>query len=70
MLKVLAVFHWLKFLITKKEPFITGKGIRHILINKKFDNKKAIQQLHYQPTPFKEALKQTIHFLKTQQHAK
>ncbi len=69
-LNVLSVFQWFKFLITKKEPFITSKGIRHIFINKKFDNKKAIRQLHYQPTSFKEALIQTIHFLKTQHHAR
>jgi nucleoside-diphosphate-sugar epimerase len=38
-------------------------------MNKEFDNRKAVQQLHYQPTPFTEALKQTIQFLKTHQHA-
>lgn len=67
-IKTLAVIDWIKFLVTKKEPFVTVKGIRHIYINKEFDNRKAIQQLHYQPTPFKEALKQTIHFLKPEHH--
>ena len=68
LVKALAVIDWCKYLITKKEPFVTAKGIHHIFINKKYDSGKAIQQLHYQPTPFKEALKQTIHFLKMQNH--
>ena len=69
-IKALTCINWIKYLVTKKEPFVTAKGIHHIYINKEFDNRKAIQQLHYQPTAFKEALKQTIHFLKTEQHAK
>jgi nucleoside-diphosphate-sugar epimerase len=64
-----AVIDWCRYLITKKEPFVTIKGIHHIFMNKEFDNRKAVQQLHYQPTPFTEALKQTIQFLKTHQHA-
>ena len=70
LVKVLAFLNWCKYLITKKEPFVTAKGVHHIYINKEFDNKKAIQNLHYQPTPLSEALKQTIHFLKTEQHVK
>jgi nucleoside-diphosphate-sugar epimerase len=68
--KGLAFLDWCKYLFTKKEPFVTVKGIHHIFINKEYDNKKAIQNLHYQPTPFTEALKQTIHFLKNQHYAK
>ena len=70
LVKVLAFLDWCKYLITKKAPFVTAKGVHHIYINKEFDNKKAIQNLHYQPTPLSEALKQTIHFLKTEQHVK
>lgn len=68
--KLLAFLDWCRYLFTKKEPFVTAKGIHHIFINKEYDSKKAIQHLHYQPTPLPEALKQTIHFLKNQQHAK
>lgn len=66
--KLLALLDWCKYLLTKTEPFVTAKGVHHIFINKEYDNKKAIQNIHYQPTPFSEALKQTIHFLKTKQH--
>lgn len=64
-----AVINWCRYLVTKKEPFVTLKGVRSIFMNKEFDNRKAIRQLHFQPTPLSEALKKTIHFLKTQQHA-
>ncbi len=70
LVKVIAFLDWCKYLITKKEPFVTAKGVHHIYINKEYDNKKAIQNLHYCPTPLSEALIQTIHFLKTQHHAK
>lgn len=64
-LTILAFFDWCKYLLTKKEPFATLKGIKQVFIKKEFDNRKAIRNLHYQPTPIAEALKQTIHFLKT-----
>lgn len=68
-ISLLAVINWCNYLITKREPYITLKGIRHIFMNKEFDNRKAMRQLHYQPTPFAEALAQTIQFLKSHQHA-
>jgi nucleoside-diphosphate-sugar epimerase len=67
--KLFAFLEWCKYLFTKKEPFVTAKGVHHIFLNKEYDTGKAIRNLHYQLTPFSEALKQTIHFLKTQQHA-
>lgn len=66
---LLAFVNWCTYKITKKEPYVTLKGIRHIFTNKEFDNSKAVRQLHYQPTPFAEALTQTIQFLKSRQHA-
>jgi nucleoside-diphosphate-sugar epimerase len=66
---LLAIINWCKYIVTKKEPYVTLKGIRHIFMNKEFDNTKAMRQLHYQPTPFAEALTQTIQFLKSHQHA-
>ncbi len=68
--KTVAFLGWCKYLITKKEPFVTVKGIHHIYVNKEYDSGKAIRQLHYQPTPFAEALNQTIQFLKNQHHVK
>lgn len=68
-LKIWAIIQWYKYLITKKEPFVTAKGIRHIFINKIYSNEKARKKLGYQPTPLREALKQTIQFLKIKNYA-
>ena len=64
-----AFIQWCKYLFTKIEPFVTIKGIHHIFIKKEYSIEKAKQQLKYHPTPLTEALKQTIHFLKSQNHA-
>lgn len=63
-----ALMQWIQYKITDKEPFTTSKGIRQIFCNKTFSSEKAILQLGYHPTPLKDALQQTIHFLKTQDH--
>ena len=63
-----AFIQWCKYLVTKKEPFVTAIGIQHIYINKVYSTEKAKQRLGYHPTPITEALKQTIHFLKSQNH--
>ena len=67
--KIWALIEWCKYLITKKEPFVTAKGIHHMYANKIYKNEKAKQKLGYQPTPLREALKQTIQFLKTKNYA-
>ncbi len=63
-----AVLDWIKYKITRKEPVVTTKGIQHIFCNKTFSSGKAIRQLGYRPTPLREGLLQTIHFLKTRNH--
>ena len=62
--KTWALIEWCKYLVTKKEPFVTPGGVHHVFINKEYSIEKAKQHLYYQPTPFTEALKQTIRFLK------
>lgn len=68
-IKMWAIIQWCKYLITKKEPFVTAKGIHHLFANKIYTNDKAKQKLGYQPTPLREALKQTIQFLKIKNYA-
>ena len=68
-IKIWAVIQWYKYLITRKEPFVTAKGIHHLFANKIYTNEKAKQKLGYQPTPLREALKQTIQFLKIKNYA-
>jgi len=63
-----ALLQWLQYKITRKEPFVTAKAINHIFCNKTFSNRKAVLDLGYKPTPLKEALLQTIQFLKTKNH--
>ncbi len=62
------VLQWLQYKLTSKEPFATLKAVQHIFCNKTFSSAKAIRQLGYHPTPLKEALNQTIQFLKKQEH--
>jgi len=64
-----ALLQWMRFKITHKEPFVTGKGIRQIFCNKTFCSDKAVRQLGYRLTPLREGLQQTIQFLKPQNHA-
>lgn len=66
--KLFALLQWVQFIITRKEPFATLKGVKSIFCNKTFSSKKAIGQLGYHLTPLEEGLQQTIHFLKTQNH--
>lgn len=66
--QIWTVLQWIQYKITWKEPFATLKAVPHIFCNKTFSSGKAIRQLGYQPTPMKEALLQTIQFLKTQNH--
>ncbi len=68
-MKILSVIQWLQFKAIKKEPLITENSIRQIYCNKIFSSEKAIQKLGYQITPLRDGLKQTIHFLKNQNHA-
>lgn len=69
LVQIWALLQWVQFKLTRKEPFVTEKGIRQIFCNKTFSSDKAIRQLGYRLTPLKEGLQQTIQFLKTQNHA-
>jgi nucleoside-diphosphate-sugar epimerase len=60
-----AIFQWANYLLTGKEPIATLAGIKHIFCNKTFTSEKAINQVGYRVTPLKEALRQTIEYLKT-----
>ena len=64
-----AILQWIQYKITHKEPFVTARSIRFIFCNKIYSSDKAVKQLGYQLTPLKEGLQQTIHFLKTDDHA-
>ena len=50
--------------ITGKEPFFTHKEAKLVYDNRAFFSEKAHQQLGYEITPFEDALRQTINFLK------
>ncbi len=65
MVKALVALQWLRYKLTKKEPFATPKGVHHVFANKCFSSGKAIHQLGYQITPIRDGLQQTIRFLKT-----
>ena len=69
LVQIWALLQWVQFKLTRKEPFVTEKGIRQIFCNKTFSSDKAIRQLGYRLTPLKEGLQQTIQFLKKQNHA-
>ncbi|MEP7165022.1 MAG: NAD-dependent epimerase/dehydratase family protein [Ferruginibacter sp.] len=69
LIHTMAILQWMRYKITSKEPFVTTKATRFIYCNKIYSSNKAIRQLGYQLTPIKEGLQQTIHFLKTQDHA-
>lgn len=69
LIKSWAMLQWMQYKMTNKEPYVTEKGIRQIFCNKMFSSEKAIRQLGYQITPLREALEQTIQFLKNQSHA-
>ena len=66
--KLFALIQWVQFMITRKEPFATLKGVKSIFCNKTFSSNKAIGQLGYRLTPLEEGLQQTIHLLTTQNH--
>ncbi len=59
-----AIIQWATYLLTGKEPIVTLAGIKHIFCNKTFTSEKAITRLAYQVTPIKEALRETIEFIK------
>lgn len=64
-----AFVQWIRFAFTGKEPFVTKKAVRQVFCNKIFSSEKAVHQLGYRLTPIEEGLKQTIQFLKQQNHA-
>lgn len=51
------------------EPDFTPRMISRLVKDRTLSCNKAMRQLGYQITPFKEGIKQTIHYLKQQSHA-
>lgn len=58
--------HFLHSWLRRREPEFTGKGVGHIYCNKAFSCEKAIAELGYRITPFREAANKTIRFLGNQ----
>lgn len=66
--KVFAAMYWLKQRLTGNDLFFTVRGVNHVYCDKAFRSGKAVDHLGYQPTAIKDALEQTINFLKTASH--
>ena len=60
----LALLNLVQAKLSGNDPYLTMKGINHIYCNKALSSEKAIRQLGYKITPFDEAIKKTILFLK------
>ena len=69
LIHVWAILQWIRYKLTRKEPFVTIRATRFIFCNKIYSSNKAVKQLGYRLTPLKEGLQQTIHFLKTNDYA-
>ena len=68
-LQAWAVLQWAKYKLTGVPPAFTPKAIKIVLSNYTFSSDKAVRELGYTITPLQEALHNTIHFLKTPNHA-
>jgi nucleoside-diphosphate-sugar epimerase len=64
LLKVAGVLQLIRFFATNKPPVFTPWTVDRYYTDTAFSCRKAIDQLHYHITPFKEAITATIHHLK------
>ncbi|HET9825282.1 MAG TPA: NAD-dependent epimerase/dehydratase family protein [Chitinophagaceae bacterium] len=64
LLKVAGLLQLARFAITKKPPTFTPATVDRYYTNTAFSCRKAMEQLHYHVTPFKQAMTNTIHHLK------
>lgn len=68
-LRAWAVLQWLNYKATGAPPRFTLNALNIVWSNYIFNSEKACRELGYQITSLPEALHQTIHFLKTENHA-
>ena len=68
-LRAWAVFQWLNYKATGTPPRFSFNALDIVWSNYIFNSEKACRELCYKITSLPEAINQTIHFLKTQQHA-
>ena len=68
LLKAAGVLQLIRFFITRKLPTFTPSTVERYYANTAFSCHKAIEQLHYRVTPFKEAMAATIHHLKQENY--
>ncbi len=65
----LALLNLLQAKLSGNDPFLSMKDINHIYCNKALFSEKAIRQSGYKITPFDEAIKKAILFLKQKNNA-
>ena len=68
-LRAWAVFQWLNYKATGTPPRFALNALDIVWSNYIFNSEKACRELGYTITSLPEAINQTVHFLKTQQHA-
>jgi hypothetical protein len=59
----------LLFYLTKKQPAFTPSTVKRLFNHAEFNCNKAISELNYRITPFRQGMYQTIHHLKKQIYA-
>jgi nucleoside-diphosphate-sugar epimerase len=66
LLKLVGRIQLARFYLTKKQPAFTPSAINRYYSNTAFSCQKAIEELNYKITPFKDGMIETIHHLKQQ----
>lgn len=66
LLKIVGGMQLLRFYLTKKQPTLPPSAINRYYSNAAFSCRKAIEQLNYKVTPFRQGVAETIHHLKQQ----
>jgi nucleoside-diphosphate-sugar epimerase len=66
LLKLVGRIQLARFYLTKKQPAFTPSAINRYYSNTAFSCQKAIEELNYKITPFKNGMIETIHHLKQQ----
>ena len=64
LMKLAGFMQVIRFFITKKPPVFTPSTVDRYYANTAFSSRKAMNELHYHVTPFKQAITDTIHHLK------
>jgi nucleoside-diphosphate-sugar epimerase len=66
LMKIVGYFQLLWFYLTKKQPLFTPSTIERLFNDAQFNCNKAITELNYRITPFRQGIHQTICHLKNQ----